>query len=480
MIAFALPWVFGAAVAAALGVGVLHLLSVRNPPELLLPTARFLPDRDIRAVSRTRRPSDLSLLVVRVLLLLLAGFAAAGPRWTTGRSVRGVVIVADESLRGDSAAVRALVTDVPADAVVAMDFAGAVAGNVTGDSAAAELRARRVGEPAHLLVRAWRAAARLSAASPEIDSIDLHVVTRAQPSAGDDAWTAWRSAWPGRVTLHTSTQDPRASRGRRVFVVDAESGGTAGAVGERVAGAAFGDDVVRAAMRWHAAHARVARVMAEAAGRAPVTSVVNASVGDVAIDTIALVRGADDVAATARMRASSMRTIVHWPVNGIPRGWSANAASMTDSVLALASAGQSIGGPWTVPATPGPSDASGRAIAWWSDGRVAATERRVDGVCERDVAVVPSSSSDALLSSASNEFFTQLLTPCKREVIPAVNTLTVRAVDGGAVAQASLFRGARGAGDMLSNAFTAALIALALLGLALEWWLRQRSAREPT
>ena len=62
MIALALPWLFGAALAASAVVAALHLLSVRRPPELLLPTARFLPERDVRAISRTRRPSDLLLL----------------------------------------------------------------------------------------------------------------------------------------------------------------------------------------------------------------------------------------------------------------------------------------------------------------------------------------------------------------------------------------------------------------------------------
>ena len=78
MISFAMPWLFGGALAAALAITALHFLSVRQPRVLLLPTARFVPERDARAVARQAKPSDLLLLLLRVIALLAAGAAAAG------------------------------------------------------------------------------------------------------------------------------------------------------------------------------------------------------------------------------------------------------------------------------------------------------------------------------------------------------------------------------------------------------------------
>ena len=63
---FAIPWIAGAAIAAAVAVTVLHLLSVRQPRVMRLPTARFIPARDARAVARQARPSDRWLLLLPV------------------------------------------------------------------------------------------------------------------------------------------------------------------------------------------------------------------------------------------------------------------------------------------------------------------------------------------------------------------------------------------------------------------------------
>jgi hypothetical protein len=84
VIGFAMPWVFGGALAAALAITALHFLSVRQPRVLLLPTARFVPERDARAVARQAKPSDLLLLVLRVIALL-----AAVPRWPARGAVNG-------------------------------------------------------------------------------------------------------------------------------------------------------------------------------------------------------------------------------------------------------------------------------------------------------------------------------------------------------------------------------------------------------
>ena len=81
-----MPWLFGGALAAALAITALHFLSVRQPRVLLLPTARFVPERDARAVARQAKPSDLLLLLLRVIALLAAGAALAGANARRGRT----------------------------------------------------------------------------------------------------------------------------------------------------------------------------------------------------------------------------------------------------------------------------------------------------------------------------------------------------------------------------------------------------------
>ncbi|MEQ1691099.1 MAG: BatA domain-containing protein, partial [Gemmatimonas sp.] len=117
MITLALPWVFGLAIAGALSIAALHLLSVQRPPELLLPTTRFLPERVVHAVARTNRPSDLALLLLRMAALLAAGLAVAGPRWRSASVSRIVLAVSDGGMRRDTASIRALVTDTSDPAV---------------------------------------------------------------------------------------------------------------------------------------------------------------------------------------------------------------------------------------------------------------------------------------------------------------------------------------------------------------------------
>src|SRR5690606_33686669 len=105
---FALPWIFALGAATAVGVVALHLLSTRRPPERPLPTARFVPESDLRAVSRTSRPTDLLLLALRVLAVLLIAAAFAQPiPDQPGPSLRRVVVLEWTSALRDVEATRA-------------------------------------------------------------------------------------------------------------------------------------------------------------------------------------------------------------------------------------------------------------------------------------------------------------------------------------------------------------------------------------
>ncbi|HST60202.1 MAG TPA: BatA domain-containing protein [Longimicrobium sp.] len=91
--------------AGALAMGVplaLHLIRRRPPLRAPLPTARFLTE-DPRNAVRVSRPTDLRLLVLRMLLLLLLGLALARPAWVPAPEGTSTLVLLDRgsAMRGD-------------------------------------------------------------------------------------------------------------------------------------------------------------------------------------------------------------------------------------------------------------------------------------------------------------------------------------------------------------------------------------------
>jgi hypothetical protein len=465
MIAFGLPWVFGVAVAAALTITALHLLSVRRPPELLLPTARFLPERDVRAVSRTKRPSDVRLLLVRVALLLAAGLAIAEPYWPTRATGDVVLVVADATVRRDTAALERLLglaqTTRPTRVVY-----------VFADSQRVE-----AGDVAALLPLAVRSAAQLVQHDATIDSLDLHLFAR-EAAHDTAAYGAWRAVWPGRVTTHVAAV---VSDHRPVVIVDQRGVGLTGSAADQretagdalrsetrdarrdALGDASRDDIVRVALAWHAA--RLGGETRDSAARP---------------DTVVLDRRdvSEGTPADARDERAVERGVrLLWPASGVPQGWAARREP--DSVSAIAVGGRALRGPWAVMSLPA-DPVSLRPLAWWSDGRVAATERRVGGGCDRQVALVDASAGDVLLSSSADALFDRLLSPCAAETTVAAAALVVRGVDGTGRASAQHFR--RPASDAPRRVMTRTpdtswatpvLLFLATVLLFVEWRVRR-------
>lgn len=190
---FATPWLFGAAVAASLLVGVLHLLSVRQPPVLALPTARFATRGDARAVARRPRPNDLLLLILRVLALLAAGAALAGMQLDAGgaRTVRLVMV--DSAVATDSSWRARQLRAVEAFIASAARGEGAVEQQLHPVAGLAR-------DPARAVVRATQVAATLAADRPALERVELLVVMpdRVETLEG---WAAWRTQWPGAITV---------------------------------------------------------------------------------------------------------------------------------------------------------------------------------------------------------------------------------------------------------------------------------------
>lgn len=455
MITFALPWVLAVAAVSAMAVAALHWLSVRRPPERVLPTARFLPDQDVRAVSRTTRPSDILLLLLRILLMLLAGVAIAGPSWRPTARHTGTIVVVDDGITPDTSAIRQLVmgTDAAADRMIIV-FADSAArlGSTSSESFGVDAGGRWAGEGVGtpMFPLAMRAAVSMVRRDVTVDSLDLHVMTR--DGLGDSTtFESWRAAWNGRVTIHAAPvrTAPRAivlldSAGQRI---DAQTVATCAAA----AGAPGTDDVVTTSLAWHAA--RVNRANATR------------------VDTIQLVRR--DTA------SASAPTQIVWPGSGVPSGWKVREAA--DTAWSVAADGDVIDGPWVIHSHPD-ATTGGRAMAWFSNGAVAATETRTNGACVRHVALVTNNGSDVLLSPAANTFFDRLLASCDSAAAVASTALTERSVYGRALAAADGFRSGAMQGPGAVRAASLAWLTPLLLGLSLvvllvEWWLRSRTGR---
>lgn len=196
---FVAPWLFAAGALAALGVLALHLLSTQRPPERVLPTARFVPETDLRAVSRTSRPTDLPLLLLRMLALLALGAGFARPVVESpGPAVRTVHAVEWTSALDDADALRTRVLAALAerDTLVVFDTAAVVMDAERFAAMAAPSVRRAALSP--MLVAARDAATGLARGA---DSLRLVVYSALPADAVDAATNALRARWPGRVEL---------------------------------------------------------------------------------------------------------------------------------------------------------------------------------------------------------------------------------------------------------------------------------------
>ncbi len=438
MIAFALPWLFALGVAASLGVVALHFLSVRQPPELLLPTARFLDEGQVRALSRSARPSDVLLLILRVLALLLVCAALAGPRWASGSRSTMRLVVADVAMRADSAALLSLVDFSGSGGAVRFVWSGAStdSGRV-GAAATGMPRGIRIDLTAALPM-ALRAAASVATELPDVDSLSLYVVTPPPMQVNADSWRAWRATWPGAVHVRSMPTASRAGGTDSLPQSRAQLRFDTTGVDARV------DDPVRAAL---------------AMRTADISQSITVQRADVERESIPPPGPAPDV------------TIL-WPVSGVPRGWRA----VSDTSSALVANGVASVAAWPRSAMPTEGllrDA--RAIAWWGDGLPAAIEVRKGASCVREVGVAVAASSDLLLDANATGFMTALLAPCG-DMASGSGVLAERLDSGrGAAAYAARFR-AEEASHLwsLPRWLTPVLLALALLVLLAEWLLRDR------
>lgn len=381
---FLAPWMFVAGVMAAVGVVALHLLSTRRPPAQPLPTARFVPESDVRAVARTSKPTDLLLLALRALAVLLIGLAFAQPiPDAPGPRVRSVVALEWTTALADVESVRAtaLARLAEGDALVVFDTAARVI--AVSELAALPLPTVRRASLSPMLVAARDAAAEIARGA---DSLRL-VIVSAMPTDGVDAATgALRGGWPGRIEVVAIAGTVDSARAPAVELIPASA-----------------DDPLAPALR-----------------------ALDASRG---AHSVRIRRNAPTASDTAWLASTPAAVLIHWPREFTD--------SLTpDGVLVADGSAGTLVAPLARLAV-----AEGRVLARWRDGSPAATERSVGAGCVRDVGIGLSEAGDLTLRAPFVQVLHALMAPCGGARSIAMSDSAQRVFAGaGALASASALR----------------------------------------
>jgi hypothetical protein len=352
---FAAPMWLAAAFATALLVFGLHLLTRRRPRPIVFPTTRFIPDRTSSAAAPSTRPSDLVLLLVRVLAVLFLGLALAQPHWSSsGRTSR--IVLLDQSRLAppvvDSSTDSLLRS---ADMVIGFDT---VARRLTPDEWRTPTdRARAPGALSVALLSALRAS---SAIARRGDSVSLTIVSPFGQEEWDEATADIRALWPGGIVLV-----PRPAR--------------AGAAVVRPTSLLAPDDPLAAT-----------------------TALLDS--GEIA----RVVRG--DLSSHDSADARSGAAIVHWPRDLARTNW---LRATGDTSYGVYSTGIAVVAPFIRVVSPPP----GVPVASWVDGRPAATEVSLGSGCIRSIAIPVASVGDFAIRPNLVAMTRELLGPCGGEVV---------------------------------------------------------------
>jgi hypothetical protein len=426
---FAAPlfaWVGGLAAAAVVG---LHLLAWRRPPETPLPTARFAPERPIRMVSRALRPADLLLLALRVALVLLVGFALAGPQFEDQRTGSARVVVVDRSnaVRAVSDVVTAARGELRSgDVVVVFDSSAREADAASLDSMVGA-PSTEAGSLSPALVAAVRAARRLQR---QHDTVEIVVVSPFTQNEIDAATSSIRSTWPGPV--------------RRVRVAS-----RVGSVAAVAAPAARGDS------------------------NDGVLAAVTLNGGIVGGGRVRVIR--DSLLASDSAVAREGSTLVIWPRSGSRSSSrvgvdTAMAVTAVDRSAGAISENATVVAPfqraWNPPA--------GRVVARWADGVPAATEIPLGSGCIRSVAIDVPSAGDLALTPSFRRFARRMTEPCGTSAVAALSDSVLDRAIPPVVPRAPSASVAPNAVDVPASRLTVWLLAFAIAAMVAEQFVRRR------
>lgn len=355
---FLAPWALLVGALGAAGLVALHLVARQRPAAYPLPTARFVPDRRTLVSRTSRRPRDLLLLLLRMVLVLSAAAAFARPVLTPGRSAMARVLVLDRSaavaypadalrrareIMRDGVPTRVLVLDSTVTAV------GSGAAALDSVERSPRDGRRSAGSISAALVAARRAGTDLGTRA---DSVELVLVSPLTARQVDAATDAVRAAWPGAV---------------RVVRVSAAADTAVVPTLERTISEAD--------------------VLGPALGTREVQASANA---------VRLARGAVSAGDSAFARSGGV--VVRWDTLGA-RAAVPSAVAMGDDVV-VANVGRI--------ALPAP----GLVLARWADGTPAAVEHAVGAGCMRTVGIGVPEAGDLPLTTAFQRIVNGLSGTC--------------------------------------------------------------------
>ena len=417
---FLTPLAFALGVVGALAVVAVHLLTTERPPREILPTARFVPLVEARAVARSRRPTDLFLLALRVLVVLLVGAAFARPVLDApGPRVRSVVLLDVSGAVADprDAASRARAALGPGSTLVLFDTGARI---VSSDSVSTSTEASGALRPARGALSPALVAARSAAGQVArgADSLRLVIVSPMSEGMTDAATAGLRAIWPGRaeVVRVAGIADTALSDGPELVT-------------------SLVDDPLRPAL------ARLPR------GRGA--------------HRVRIVRRVPTASDTAWTRAAG-HLLVIWPYS--------TGAPVADAVTVSGAGGVTVVAPLVREALVG----GGEVLARWRDGAPAVLESPLAAGCVRTVAIGLPLAGDLTLRGPFNQLLQALLVPCGGRRGVALSDSLVAAFAGvGPLAPARLLANEAA----LDARLPAWLLALALVALGAEWLLRRRTAR---
>jgi hypothetical protein len=410
------PLAFALGAIAAAAVVALHLLTTRRPPPMPLPTARFVPRSEARAVARASRPTDLLLLALRALAVLLIGLAFARPVLDApGPSVRTVVALERSRAVAEPAAAEAIAREAVGTGGALVAF-GREAAEWDTDALPVSADAAH-GALSPALVAARRAGARIARGA---DSVRLVVVGALAEGSLDAATEALRAAWPGRV------------------------------------------EFIRVGAVVDSAHAPAPQLRTPLADDplAPAVAALPAARG---AQEVRIVRGTAGAPDSAWARGAG-RVLVLWPVGAAADARAAGVITTGRTPVPLVAPLARLGVP-----------DEGRVLARWNDGAPAVTEHALDGGCVRHVGVGIPVAGDLTLRAPFVRFLAAMVEPCggaRRAPLPD-SVLTRLAGDGPLSSARVLAAGAAADADRL--AFW--LLALALVLLVAELAVRGRAER---
>ena len=359
---FLAPGFLYAALAVAAGIAALHFIVTRQPRAAVLPTARFVPDSPATAIVRDARPSDLLLMLLRMLIVLAAGAALARPVIKPSREPSGRVFLVDASravadTREAADSLKRLYR--AGDAVIVFDSSARTLRSA--DSLATIKRAAVRGNLSGALIASLRAA---SSMRDRVDSVDLVLVSPFAGEEFDAATDSIRKLWKGRARLiRTNARvDTTLARGNAIELRSSS------------------DDAL-----------------------AVTTAIANKSANRSGARLIRNALSPNDT-------TSSAQPVVVWPVSERPPFAIASSPDVSGGITTGAT---QVVAPfnrrWRFPTD---SIRSARVIARWADGEPAAIEKEIGQSCIKSVAIPVVGIGDLVIRSEFVALVNSIASPC--------------------------------------------------------------------